>query len=74
MLRSSGFPLISQRLWNLKSCAMWQLSVSSQCVILDASDILQIGMQALPPPGSKLNLVGQMSGKIMQNRFMHKLV
>ena len=53
---------------------MWQLSVSSQCVILDASDILQIGMQALPPPGSKINLVGQMSGKIMQNRFMHKLV
>ena len=43
------------------------------CVILDASDILQIGMQALPP-GSKLNLVGRMSGKIMQNRFMHKLV
>lgn len=73
MSRSSGFRPISQRLWNLKSCAMWQLSVSSQCVILDASDILQIGMQALPP-GSKLNLVGRISGKIMQNRLMHKLV
>ena len=29
MLRSSGFRPISQRLWNLKGCAMWQLSVSS---------------------------------------------
>jgi hypothetical protein len=27
------------------------------CVILDASDILQIGMQALPPSGSKLNKI-----------------